>query len=271
MSLFLSAMELTALSTAAPRMIHDLHGTTGFFWVGTASLLAATASPMSGGVAEIFGRQPALITALGIFGLGSVLCGTARNTTWGIIGRTVQGIGSGAIQSLSYIIVSDLVSLQERGTYNAILGLAWAVAATVGPLVGGSLAQKGLWRWLFYLNLPVCGVAIIAAIFLLRLPKPQGKLREKLQKMDWIGNFLVIASSVVFIIGLSWGGSVYPWSSFRVIATLTAGFFGFIFFLIYEANWASNPIVPFSLLSNRSSVSGYIQNFTGVLVLIALD
>ncbi|KAL0056701.1 hypothetical protein AAF712_016693 [Marasmius tenuissimus] len=293
-SLFLSAMDFTAMATALPAMIESLHGKE-FLWVSASYSLAATAFlPMSGGVAEvrkwliaipydwanfvwlitdnylqIFGRQPAMLLALGLFAFGSALCGSAQNMTWLIGGRTVQGLGGGAIQSLTSIIISDLVSLQERGTYNAIVGLAWAFASAIGPLVGGSLADRGQWRWLFYLNLPICGLAIVAVLLILRLPTPQGTIRSKLQKMDWIGNFLIIASTTVFIIGLSWGGAAYSWSSAQVLTTLIVGFLGFGVFLVYEAKWAVNPIVPVSILSNRSSMSGYIQNFLAFFVLIA--
>ncbi|KAK1218774.1 hypothetical protein PQX77_018519 [Marasmius sp. AFHP31] len=268
-SLFLAAMDLTALGTALPAILEDIHGSE-FLWVSAAYSLASTAFlPMSGGIAEIFGRQPAMLLALALFALGSALCGSAQNMTWLIGGRTVQGLGGGAIQSLTSIIISDLVSLQERGVYNAIVGLAWAFAAAVGPLVGGALADQGQWRWLFYLNLPICGVAVLAVIFILRLPTPQGTLSSKLKKMDWIGNFLIITSTTVFIIGLSWGGATYPWSSAHVVTTLVVGLVGFVVFLVYEAKWAANPIVPISILSNRSSLSGYIQNFIAFFVLIA--
>ncbi|KAJ8096181.1 hypothetical protein PM082_000089 [Marasmius tenuissimus] len=258
-SLFLAAMDLTALGAALPAILEDIHGSK-FLWVTAAYSLASTAFlPMSGGVAQIFGRQPAMLFALGLFALGSALCGSARSMTWLIGGRTVQGLGGGAIQSLTSIIISDLVSLRERGAYNAIVGLAWAFASASGPLVGGALAAQGKWRWLFYLNLPICGVAVLAVIFILRLPVPQGTLRSKLKRMDWIGNLLIITSATVFIIGLSWGGATYPWSSAHVVATLVVGFVGFIVFLVYEAKWAANPIVPISILSNRSSVSGYVN------------
>ncbi|KAL0580346.1 hypothetical protein V5O48_001683 [Marasmius crinis-equi] len=280
-SLFLAAMDLTAIATALPAMINDLHGTEGYIWVGAAYSLASTAFlPMSGGLAEIFGRQPALLLALSLFALGSALCGSAKTTSWLIAGRTVQGLGGGAIQSLASIIISDLVSLQERGKYNAVIGLAWATATSIGVLVGGALADQGQWRWLFYLNLPICGVAIVATVCVLRLPKPKGTLREKLRKMDWMdltftndfsGNFLVISSTTIFTIGLSWGGAVYPWSSTHVLATLIVGFIGFVAFFVYEAKWAVNPIVPISLLSNISSVSGYIQNFINILSMISLN
>ncbi|KAF9260203.1 Mfs1.2 [Marasmius fiardii PR-910] len=270
LSIFLAAVEVTAVSTALPAIIADLQGEQ-FVWVGTVYPLASTAFlPMSGGIAEIFGRRPAILIALGLFTLGSALCGAAQSTRWLIAARIVQGLGGGGIQSLSSIIISDLVSLQERGSYNAVLGLAWACACAVGPLVGGALANQGQWRWVFYLNLPICGVTIGTVMVFLRLPIPPGTLQSKLRKMDWIGNFIVISSTTAVVIGLTWGGVVYPWSSARVLTPLILGLVGLLGFVGYEALWARNPILPISLLSNISSVSGYIQTFinsVGVLCL----
>ncbi|KAF9255011.1 Mfs1.2 [Marasmius fiardii PR-910] len=269
-SLFVAAMELTVTSTSLATVIESLHGN-DFVWVGIAYSLASTAFlPMSGGIAEIFGRRPAMLIALISFALGSVLCGSAQDAMWLIAGRAIQGLGGGAIQSISSIIISDLVTLQERGTYNAIIGMSWAVSSAIGPLVGGALANEGQWRWIFYLNLPICGVAIAAVGVFLDLPTPPGTVRSKLRKMDWIGNSLVISSTTIFVIGLSWAGVVYPWSSYRVLTMLILGFVLFVGFLIYEARFASNPIVPISILSNRSSVSGYIQNFVDYVALLGV-
>jgi MFS family permease len=122
-SLFVSALELTTVSTALPTIAADLH-LDAFVWVGTAYSLASTAFlPMSGGLAEIFGRQHALLLSIGLFALGSALCGAAREQYVLIAGRTVQGLGGGGIRSLAVIILADLVTLEERGIYGILTGL----------------------------------------------------------------------------------------------------------------------------------------------------
>ena len=122
-ALFLSALELTAVSTTLPTIAHDLHAT-DFVWVGSAYALSSTAfMPMSGGIAQIFGRRPALLGALALFATGSGICGGASSMAMLIAGRTIQGLGGGGIQSLSAIIVADLVTLQERGLYAGLFGL----------------------------------------------------------------------------------------------------------------------------------------------------
>lgn len=122
-SLFVSALELTTVSTALPTIANDLH-VTEFVWVGTAYSLSSTAFlPMSGGLAEIFGRQHAMLLSICFFALGSALCGAAQDQYVLIAGRTVQGLGGGGIRSLAVIILADLVTLEERGTYGILTGL----------------------------------------------------------------------------------------------------------------------------------------------------
>ena len=121
--LFLSALEFTAVSTALPTIIADLHGN-AFVWVGSAYGVASTAIiPLTGGMAQLFGRGPAVIPCIGMFALGSAICGAAHNLPMMIAGRTVQGLGGGAILSYSSIILGDLVPLEERGIYVSIYGL----------------------------------------------------------------------------------------------------------------------------------------------------
>ncbi len=122
-SLFVSALELTAVSTALPTIANALHADQ-FIWVGSAYAIAASAFiPLSGGVAEIFGRRFALFSCMAFFFVGSAVCGAAKNMSAMIAGRTIQGLGSGGIQSVTMIILADLVSLQDRGLYASFFGL----------------------------------------------------------------------------------------------------------------------------------------------------
>ncbi|KAF8572629.1 MFS general substrate transporter, partial [Ramaria rubella] len=259
LTLFLSALELTAVSTALPTIVADLHGS-GFVWVGAAYALASTAIlPMTGGLAHIFGRRPVVLASIGFFALGSALCGVAKNMGMLIAGRAVQGIGGGGNLSFAAIVLADLISLKERGLYAGLLGLTWSVAAAIGPVVGGSLSSGGKWRWLFYLNLPLCALSAFLAAVFLKLPTPPGKLRDKLSRMDWIGNLIVISASCSTAFALTEGGVNLPWQSARILSPLIIGIAGLVLFIVYEALCAQHPLVPFSILSNRTSCSGYVQ------------
>ncbi|KIP03761.1 hypothetical protein PHLGIDRAFT_77024 [Phlebiopsis gigantea 11061_1 CR5-6] len=268
---FLSALEYTSVSTALPTIVHDLDGE-DFVWVANAYVLAATALlPMTGGMAEatdVFGRRTSMLLVLALFALGSALCGAAQNMNWLIAARTIQGAGGGGIQSISVIIISDLVPLSERAIFLAIFGLTWATACAIGPLVGGSLADVGQWRWLFYLNLPINGLAAILVFALLKVNTPRGSLKSKLLQMDWMGNFLIIASSSSTVIGLTWGGVKFPWTSAHVLVPLIVGLLGLVGSMVYEATFARVPLVPIALISNRTSLSGYIQTFLAPIIVI---
>lgn len=269
-SVFLSALEYTSVSTALPTIIHDLHGE-DFIWVASAYALAATALlPMTGGMADVFGRRNSMLLVLALFALGSALCGAAQNMNWLIAARTIQGAGGGGIQSVTSIIMADLVPLNERAIFLAILGLTWAIACAIGPSVGGALAKSGQWRWLFYLNLPINGLAAVLVIAFLHLKTPRGSFKEKIGRLDWMGNFLIIAASSSTVIGLTWGGVQFPWSSANVLVPLIIGLVGMAGFLVYEATLAREPLVPIALIANRTSLSGYIQTFLAPIIVIAV-
>ncbi|KAI0935573.1 hypothetical protein AcV5_003966 [Taiwanofungus camphoratus] len=204
-----------------------------------------------------------MLVSLLIFALGGALSGAATGEGMLFAGRTVMGLGGGGVLTLSSIILSDIVALHERGLYNGILGLAWSAASGVGPVIGGSLAQTGQWRWLFYMNIPFAGAAAVFVLLFVKLPTPAGSLRSKLERVDWIGNTIVIGSTTAVVIGMTWGGVEYRWSSPQVLVPLCVGGVGLGVFLLYEALWAKHPLVPVSLIRNRTSLSGYIQ--TGLL------
>ncbi|KAF7340868.1 MFS general substrate transporter [Mycena sanguinolenta] len=271
-SLFVSALELTTVSTALPIISASLRlSDSAFVWIGTAYSLASTAFlPLSGGLAEIFGRQHALLLSIGLFAAGSALCGAATDGSVLIAGRAVQGLGGGGIRSLGVIILADLVTLEERGIYGVLTGLTWSIACVVGPIIGGDLAARGAWRWLFYLNLPVAGLAAVLVVIFLRLPIPAGTFRAKIRRLDLIGNFIVIASTACCTLALTWGGVAVPWVSLQVLVPLWAGLLGLAFFLLYEATVAVDPLVPFVLVCNRTSLSGYVQAFVVGLVTLCV-
>ncbi|EPQ58605.1 Mfs1.1 [Gloeophyllum trabeum ATCC 11539] len=261
LSMFIAALELVAVSTALPTIVNDLRGTE-FIWVGSAYALASTAFiPLSGSLAQIFGRKFVMLASLIIFAVGSALCGAATSMNFLIAGRTVQGLGGGGIASLVQIILSDLVPLRERGIFNGLIGIAWSTASGIGPIVGGVLADHGQWRWLFYLNIPICGLAASLVSVFLQLRTPPGTFKEKMRMMDWLGNIMVIASTTAVVIALTWGGIQYSWGSPRVLVPLILGMLGLVAFITYEAKVPQHPIVPFALMGTRTGISGYAQTF----------
>ncbi|KAJ7838312.1 iron permease [Mycena leptocephala] len=267
--ILLSAIEFSSVGTALPVITEDLKGS-DFIWVGAAYNLGATALlPFCGGLAEILGRRSVMLGAIALFAIGSALCGSASSINFLIIGRGVQGLGSGGITALIQIIIGDLVPLKDRGSFNGIMALAFGIGGGCGPVIGGAFAQSGQWRWLFFMNLPICAFAATLVGVFLRLKRPRGSLAEKLKRLDWIGNVIVVGSTTSMVIALTWAGTQFGWLSVQVVVPLAAGLVGLGAFLTYEALYPQYPIVPITLIGSRTAISGYLQNFVNAVVLSA--
>ncbi|KAJ7235108.1 iron permease [Mycena haematopus] len=249
------------MATALPSIVHDLNGTDSFAWVSTAYSLATTAIlRFSGRLADVLGRRDVLLAALVVFAVGSAVCGSAHSMATLIAGRVIQGIGSGGIQSLTAIVVADIVPLKDRGFFNALTGATFTVATAAGPFIGGAIVQRTTWRWLFYINLPMSVMAIVSVSAFLRLRQPaRPKIRECLASLDLIGNMMIIGSAASCIIALTWAGITYPWTSVHVFVPLIVGIMGLIGAIVYEMFYSTNPSIPCSILANRTTLSGYVS------------
>ncbi|KAF7306029.1 MFS domain-containing protein [Mycena chlorophos] len=260
---FLAALDLAAVANVLPTISEALHDESGdYLWVGSAYSLSSTAViPLTGNFANAFGRRPVMLSSIGLFAIGSALAGAAQNMSMLIAARTIQGVGGGGILTLSEILVADLVPLSERGIYAGLVALVWALASLVGPAIGGALASTGTktWRWLFYLNLPICGLSALIVIFYLSVRTPEGTIRSKLAKIDWIGNAIIVSGATLAILGLTWGGSRYPWTSVKVLAPLVIGFVLVAAFFVFEATVPADPTIPRDVVSNRTSLVAILE------------
>lgn len=172
--------------------------------------------------------------------------------------------------------VSDIVSLKDRGKYQGINEGVIALSNGFGPVIGGLFAEYTTWyahglvdamvllmccwnrRWAFWINLPLGGIAILVGIWLLPLKKVKGAMREKLLAIDYVGSFLTIASSILLLLGLNWGGVTYPWISAPVLVPLFLGAAVFVVFLFWEAKFAKLPIIPVHIFKNKTVTGVYI-------------
>ncbi|CAG9998329.1 unnamed protein product [Clonostachys byssicola] len=262
---FISALDTMIITTALPTITQDIGGATQYIWIGNSFVLASSVlQPLCGQLADILGRKIPVVASIALFMIGSGVAGGAVNTAMFIVGRSVQGVGAGGIYVLIDIVCCDLVPLRDRGKYIGIIN-AWAgVAAALGPVLGGVLAERD-WRWIFYMNLPICVLPLVCILAFMNLKTGDGSF--KLAQVDYSGTVLFILSIVSLLIGLVTGGITHPWSSWQVIVPLVLGIVGWICFHLHQHFYAKHPSIPTRLFSNRTSATGYALTFLGSVLL----
>ncbi|RUS29735.1 major facilitator superfamily domain-containing protein [Jimgerdemannia flammicorona] len=265
-SVFLSSLDQTIVSTALPRIASDFNALDQIGWVGTGYMLTSTAFlPLYGKFSDIFGRKAVFLFAIVIFEIGSILCGAAQNMIMLIIFRAIQGIGGGGIMAMAMIIITEVVSLRDRGKYQGIIGACFGLSSVVGPLIGGAFTDHVSWRWNFYLNLPIGAVAMAVIIIFLDLPKPKGSMREKLDRIDFLGTLILILACVAILLAIEWGGNSYAWDSAVIISLFVVGGVLIIALILVEGYHAKEPIIPGHVFKMRTPMAVFIMSlFFGI-------
>lgn len=260
----LCSLENTVVVTSLPTIVSKLGLGSSYIWVTNVFFLATSiVQPITGQLANLFGRRHVALAVVAVYTLGSGLAGGANGGTMLIAGRAVQGAGSGGMTAIMGIVISDLVPLRLRSAYQAILALTYAVGMAIGPVVGGAIVQNTSWRWVFYINLPFGGLSLFLLWLFLRVKwDRETKTWDKLKRIDVAGNSLLVASTVSVLIALTWAGAEYPWSSYHILVPLIIGSAGLAGFFVLEGSaWVSEPVMPLRLFSNRTSAVIYTNTF----------
>ena len=258
----LSALDQTIVSTAMPKIVAQLQGLDLYSWVTTSYLLSSTVMvPIWGKLSDIYGRKPILVTGIAVFILGSVLCGMAgefgRLPLIGggmmqlIVFRCIQGIGGGALFTGAFAVIADLFPPRERGKFGGLFGAVFGLSSVLGPIIGGFFTDlhpvhfAGLdiagWRWCFYVNLPLAGLALFMIIV-----KTPALLHRRPGKIDFLGAGLLILTVVPLLLALTFGGRDAPWGSPKVLGLFAMAAVGAGLFVVWERK-APNPILSMSL------------------------
>lgn len=254
LSTSLVALDSTIVATAVPSIVDDLGGFSEFPWLFSVYLLAQAVSvPVYGKLADLFGRKPIMLFGIGLFLLGSVLCGFAWNMTALIAFRAVQGLGAGAVQPMSVTIAGDIYTLAERAKAQGYLASVWAISAVVGPALGGLFAQYLTWRWIFFVNIPLCALA--AWMLIRRFHEPvRAKVRRKI---DYVGSITLTAGCTLLILGLLEGGQQWAWASPTSIAILASGAVLIAIFIAVQRK-VPEPVLPLWVFTRRVLLSSAV-------------
>jgi MFS family permease len=291
-AVFLGAVDLTVIATILPRMVFDLHINTAdvdrYIWVVNAYLLAYIVSiPLMGRVSDLVGRTAAFEIALAVFLAGSVWSAVAGDLHELIAARAVQGAGGGALLPVTMALVGDLLPPGKRLTALGVVGAVDTLGWVLGPLWGA--AMVGLapgeepWRWVFWINLPICLLVAVAIAFAGRGVKTTST-GGGLRKLDLPGTLLLGGGLLLLNLGLSAGGEVglSQGSAMRALGgtknplagdllPLIAGGCALLaLFVIWERR-ASSPILSRRLFGARPFLAGIVANLlVGAALIVAV-
>lgn len=264
--IIVSSLDSVTVATALSTISTKFNAGSIVSWVPSAYLLTSTSfQPLYGRFSDIFGRKATLIAAMCIFMIGNLAAGFSKTIVQLIVLRGFAGAGGGAILSIAQIIVSDIVSLRDRGKYQGIIGGVVTIGYAAGPIIGGALAQTD-WRWVFWLNIPIALCAILVVNFVLPLKSVSGDIKRKLLVVDYVGCALTLIACTLIILPLIWGGVTFPWNSAVILGPLISGFAAWALFVVWEWKGARLPIVPMRIFRHSTVCGVYIVMFVNGLI-----
>ncbi|WP_432524931.1 MDR family MFS transporter [Kineococcus sp. SYSU DK006] len=263
LSTALVAIDSTIIATAVPSIVRSIGGFAQFPWLFSIYLLAqAVTVPVYGKLADVFGRKPVMLVGIGLFLVGSILCGLAWDMGALIAFRALQGVGAGAVQPMSMTIVGDLYSLAERARVQGYIASVWAVSSVVGPTLGGVFSEYVSWRWIFLVNVPLC---LLAGAMIWR--RFEEDVQRSRPRIDYAGAVVLTTALTLLVLGLLEGGQAWAWASPQGVAVLAAGVLLLAVFVAVERR-AADPVVPLALLRHRLIVTtSLVSAFVGAVLL----
>ncbi|KAI8613336.1 major facilitator superfamily domain-containing protein [Chytriomyces sp. MP71] len=252
LAMLMGSLDQTIVSTTLKNVVADFGHQELVPWIGSSYLLTcAPFGVLYGKLAEMFGRKGVFVGAMIIFEVGSLICGIAQSMSMLVVGRAIAGVGGGGIFSMVIIIISDIVSIRDRGKYQGMVFAVFGASSVLGPLIGGALSDHASWRWCYLINLPLGFVTIATVVAFLRFPVTEGRFWDKVMRIDFSGILFLFGAVTCFVTPLQLGGSVWSWSSPQVIVLFILGSVLTGIFC-YNETKVAEPIIPASLFCNVS-------------------
>ncbi|TVY29913.1 Efflux pump, partial [Lachnellula hyalina] len=259
LSMFLVALDRTIIGTAIPKITDDFHSIDDVGWYASSYLITLCAFQLIfGRIYTFYSAKWVLLYAIGLFELGSVVCGAAPSSIAFIIGRAIAGLGSAGIFTGAVTTMIISIPLHRRPMFQAIFGAVFGVASVCGPLIGGAFTTSVSWRWCFYINLPIGGLVVAIILFILKTPpsKNTDTLKQQIVKLDPLGSLVFLPAIVCLLLALQWGGTTYAWANARIIVLFILAGILIIIFVIIQFKSGDNATVPIRIINQRSILAG---------------
>ncbi|KAJ5088657.1 major facilitator superfamily domain-containing protein [Penicillium angulare] len=258
----ISFIDQNGISTALPTIAADLDAGDTISWAGTASLLANTTCQMLyGRASDIFGRKTVLISAVLLLALGDLVCGLSTSAAMFYVFRGVAGIGSGGITNLTMIILSDVVTLEQRGKYQGIVGSMIGLGSVTGPFFSAAFVSRATWRGFFWMLAPLGALNALLAFFYLPSKPPKTTFKVGVRNIDYLGALTSSIASILLLIPISGGGSYFSWYSPLVISMLVIGTVALVIFLISQWKLSKLPMMPIDMYRTPAIALLLVQTF----------
>ncbi|ODV86501.1 hypothetical protein CANARDRAFT_196424 [[Candida] arabinofermentans NRRL YB-2248] len=266
---FLASLDSTILSTLLAEIASDLNAIPYISWIATSYLLCSSIVQPLGRLSDIFGRKALLLICIVFFSLGCLQCSMATSVVSFVIGRFLTGF-AGGLNTLTTIIMSDLVPLRQRGVFQGIGNLFYALGSAVGGSIGGYIAHQYGWRAAFWLQIPIGAICFIIIAFYTTIPQKTEAnsletTKEKFQKVDFAGIF---SMSLVMFVFITMTSIEYS-NIWYFLLVLTFFIICLVTFVKIELN-SNVPIVPLTLLSNMSVLGSTLANFFGTMSIFTI-
>ncbi len=259
---FLVGLDATVVSTAMPTVVGEFGGIGLYAWVFSTYLLTSTVSvPIYGKLADLYGRKPVFLASTALFLVGSMLCGQSRSMEQLIFFRLLQGIGAGGVQPMTLTIIGDIYPLAQRARLTGAFSAMWGISALVGPAIGGFLTEQVSWRWVFYVNLPLC----LLSIFLVWRYLHEHVVRRS-HRIDYLGALVMSIGVGCLLFGLQ--GQSEGFAPGAVAGLLGGAGLLFAVFVRHERR-AEEPLLPLHLFGQRIIAVGAISSVLSGILLFA--
>ncbi|VUC24952.1 unnamed protein product [Clonostachys rosea] len=257
--ILLTMLDISIIGTAVPQITSDFHSLEDISWYsGAYQLASATFQPLTGKIYTYFSIKWTLLVFVLIFEVGSAICGAAQTSPMLIVGRAVAGLGCSGLMNGCLTLIFGAITPEKRTLYTSIAMGVGQIGIVFGPFLGGIFTEHASWRWCFYINLPLGGLAALLIVIIAipdqiqKEPASLSLLVKLIPDFDLFGFVLLAPASLMLLLALQFGASDYSWNSATVIGLFCGSALSAGLFIAWERRVGDRAMIPLHVLSRTT-------------------